>query len=467
MKPQTPLYQKLKHYADEHYTSYHMPVHSYRSPVCDAFGMETIALDTTELDATDNLVQPEGCIAQAHQAAAEAFGCDFAHFMVGGSTAGIHAMLLYACRRGDTVLIDRCAHASVLNACAMFGLKPVFIERELLPGCNIAAPLSAGKVRDSIQSHPTASAVLVTSPTYYGINSDLRAIADVVHNSSMLLLADAAHGSHYSFSPNFPESAIRSGADICTVSLHKTLGALTQTALLLANRNTGADERWKTAINMVQTTSPSYLLMCSAELCIADMCVRGRIILPELAKQVFSLAHSLQSRTLLRCLPASGVDCDPLRLTISCLNYDITGYELAQRLHAVYHIDVEMADPEHVVCIIGPYIQPGQLHVLEEAIVELVSHYPATERGPLPLGLPLAKFGRMPTEAFAAESELVPLEECCGRICAANLCVYPPGIVVVACGCEMTPEACDYLTLHIRRGGQVTGLRNSLVPVVK
>lgn len=270
MEMKAPLWETIKKYSLQGYTSFHMPVHGGgRALPAELAG--SAALDVTELDATDNLANPKGCIKKAHFEAAKAFGCEFAHYMVGGSTSGIHAMFLGTCKRGDTVLVDRCAHMSVLNACAMYDLKPAFIERDVLPIFSIAAPLKSEQVTAAIKKTPHAKAVLITSPTYYGVCSDIASIAEAVHRAGMLLLVDSAHGSHFAFCDSFPATPIQAGADLCTMSLHKTLGALTQTAILLGNGGSFDKTRLKMAINMVQTSSPSYLLMSVADYVLSDM----------------------------------------------------------------------------------------------------------------------------------------------------------------------------------------------------
>lgn len=467
MKYTAPLYQALLQHAKEGSVPFHMPVHTPDGPLAAAFGEQALAFDTTELEKTDNLACPHGCIAQAHDAAAKAYHCCFAHFLVGGSTAGIHSMLLYACQRGDTVLVDRCAHVSVLNACAMYGIQPQFIERFVLPDGQMVAPLSAAQVQEAIYRCPTAKAVLITTPTYYGVNSDLRSIADVVHRHGLLLLADAAHGSHYAFCSSYPESAIEAGADLCAVSLHKTLGALTQTALLLANGPRIAAARLKTILNMVQTTSPSYLLMASADLALKDMCAHGEEILSRAARLVADAVHRLEKATSFSCLPSPSLSCDPLRLTIGCSFYSITGYALAQSLLDGYGIEVEMADMHHIVCIVSPYIKEGAMARLTEALIEISRTPSPASRTTLTPQLPPLLLRLPPEQAFRSEIEYLPLKHCARKIAAANICIYPPGVPIAVWGSELTEQACDYLACYLSSGGQATGLReDGWVPVI-
>ena len=215
--------------------SFHMPVHGggmlFDPQVREMF----LQLDLTEVGRDRQPRPSDGPYrTDTSKYGARLFGADNAHLLVGGSSAGLHAMLLACLRRGDTVLVDRCVHQSVLNACTLYGFQPVFFRtdtvRRLFDSGRGGAQQPAAHCAEE---NPHAKAVLITTPTYYGICSDVAAIADIAHWHNMALLADCAHGPHFAFCDKLPNIPTEDGADLCVLSLHKTLGAPTQTALLL------------------------------------------------------------------------------------------------------------------------------------------------------------------------------------------------------------------------------------------
>ncbi len=464
-----PLFDAVRKYARQKHLSFHMPVHGGGSALPPDVAGALGSFDVTELDATDNLACPDGCILEAHRAAAGAFGCEFAHYMVGGSTSSIQAMLLATCRRGDTLIVDRCAHASVINACVMYGIMPVFAERDTLDDFDVAAPVSPGSIARAAAENPHAKAVLITTPTYYGICSDVAAIARLTHDAGMLLLADCAHGSHFAFCDSFPQPPVRQGADLCAMSLHKTLGALTQTSVLLGSGNRFDKARLKAAINMVQTSSPSYMMLCVADFIRADLAERGNALLSLAAVRSEAVASAIQAQTLCRCLPRQGGMHDPLRLVINFSAYGISGYEAARILRESHRMEVEMSDRHNIVCIVGPYATQGELQSLQEAVIAiaLALDKPCLQRA-ASLPLPVIEMRMNPAGAFCADSELLPVGQCRGRISAANIAAFPPGVPVIVCGCEITAESLDYLTAFTADGGRVSGMsQTDRIAVVK
>ena len=223
----------------------------------------------------DNLCHPVSVIREAEELAADAFGAAHAFLMVGGTTSSVQSMVLTACKRGDEIILPRNVHRSVLNALVLCGAVPVYVNPEVDNRLGISLGMKREQVAKAIAEHPNAVAVLVNNPTYYGICSDLRAIVRMAHDAGMLCLADEAHGTHFYFGGGLPVSAMAAGADMASVSMHKSGGSLTQSSLLLTGPNVHAGYV-RQIINLTQTTSGSYLLMSSLDISRRNLALRGR-----------------------------------------------------------------------------------------------------------------------------------------------------------------------------------------------
>lgn len=458
------LFRQIYDFSSQKRISLHMPVHSGGALYDNALGNNMLKLDLTELDATDNLAAPSGAIQAMHESMARLFRADNAHILVGGSSSGIHAMLLSCVKRGGTVLVDRCAHISVINACIMYGITPVFIDREIDPEYMLPRALTPSALENTLAAHPNADAVLVTSPTYYGICSPIDELARISHNYGAVLIVDCAHGSHFAFSPALPMLPTELGADMCVLSLHKTLGAPTQTALLLHKSDTISFSDVKSCLNMVHTTSPSYMLMCAADTLCAKMASEGETLVKNMLDTAQYARELITKQTHCRCLYQNGGDL--ARLVINFSSYSTTGYEVSDILAKEYKIDVEMADLCNIVCITAPLTSRSEIEQLAAAITEITSRLTEahTHRfAPVP---PLI-IEQSPHDAFFGEKELAEPDDCIGQICADTISVYPPGVPCLISGAKICPEAISCIKSALLSGGTVTGLHNGKIRITR
>ena len=200
-------------------------------------GEKCLSLDVNSMKPLDNLCHPVSVIREAEKLAAEAFGAAHALLMVGGTTSSVESMILYALRQGDKIILPRNVHRSVINALVLSGGEPVYVSPEIDEALGIPLGMKVSGVEEAIRRHPDAKAVLVNNPTYYGVCSDVRAIARIAHDKGMLVLADEAHGTHLYFGKDLPASAMAAGCDLSAVSMHKSGGSLTQSSFLLAGPN--------------------------------------------------------------------------------------------------------------------------------------------------------------------------------------------------------------------------------------
>ena len=260
------LYEKLIEYSSSGVYPMHMPGH--KRAVDKTAARLPYDIDITEINGFDNLQSPSGLLLETAELAASIYGSDKAFLLVGGSSVGILAAIGAHVPRGGKILISRNSHISVHNAIALFGLHPVYIDPDVDEATGIPINIPPDSIRIAIAKEPDIKAVVITSPTYEGFISDIKTIADIAHTNHIPLIVDSAHGAHLGFSPDFPPDAVSSGADVVVMSLHKTLPALTQCALLHI-RGAQANTREITRLlSVFQTTSPSYVLMASIDRCL-------------------------------------------------------------------------------------------------------------------------------------------------------------------------------------------------------
>ena len=273
-----PIYEALERFRKMRVVPFDVPGHKRGrgNPELTRFlGEQCVGVDVNSMKPLDNLCHPVSVIREAEQLAAEAFGAAHAFLMVGGTTSSVQSMVLTACKRGDEIILPRNVHRSVINALVLCGAIPVYVNPEVDHRLGISLGMKREQVAKAIEEHPNAVAILVNNPTYYGICSDLKAIVEMAHKAGMLCLADEAHGTHFYFGENLPISAMAAGADMASVSMHKSGGSLTQSSFLLAGPNM-QEGYIRQIINLTQTTSGSYLLMSSLDISRRNLALRGK-----------------------------------------------------------------------------------------------------------------------------------------------------------------------------------------------
>ena len=275
----TPLSDELLKNANSSFIPFDVPGHKGNTfELINYFGKQSILLDKNSRYSIDNLCQPTGVIKEAEELAADAFCAQDAFFMVGGTTASVQSMIMSACTHGDKIILPRNVHVSVINAIILSGAIPVYINPRIHEILGISLGMTIDDVRQSIAYNTDAKAIFVNNPTYYGICSDLKEICKIAHEYNMLVLVDEAHGTHFYFHEHLPMSAMQCGADMTSISMHKTGGSLTQSSMLLINK--GLDKEYiRSIINLTRTTSASYLLMASLDIARKKMALDGHSLL--------------------------------------------------------------------------------------------------------------------------------------------------------------------------------------------
>jgi arginine decarboxylase len=465
----TPLIQALRHWTEHSHAPFYTPGHKHGRGMGTEFQelWQTAGLrgDLAELPGLDNLADPDGPIAEAQELAAQTFGADHTRFLINGSTAGIIASILATCSPGDRILLPRNIHKCVIAGLIHSGAVPIYMQPEYNPVLDIAHSVTPATVERSLQLHPAISAVMIVAPTYYGVCGDIAGIAEIVHQYQIPLLVDAAHGAHFGFHPDLPPSALALGADLVVQSTHKLLGAMTQAAMVHIKGDRIDRHRLDRSLQLVQSSSPNYLLMASLDSATAQMATHGKELLDR------TLALSDKARAELNTIPdlftldfsqpgAGYRYFDPTRLTVTVTDLNLNGYEADELLCQQYKVVAEMPVLRQLTFIISIGNQEWDIEMLVAGFQSLAKHH----RGSYPVSLPLCnQISQLtipvltPREAFFAKQTTVPIAAAVDRICAELVCPYPPGIPALIPGEIVTRASIDYLQQILSSGGEIVG----------
>ncbi len=432
--------------AQEGRVSFHMPGHKMRRG-------EASRRDTTELPTTDDLHEPQGPYRELAQRLRRLYGAGASLPLVGGSTRGVQLMILTALRPGETLLLPRDAHLSAWSACALGGVEAVPIPLRLDEETGLAE-LAEEDVLTAMEAHPEARALLLTRPDYYGRLPDYGRIAQAARARGLKLLVDEAHGAHLRFLGLTDAEAL--GADLWTQSLHKTLPALTPCAVLHL-RSAGDLPAARRLHRMLETSSPSSLLLHSMERALDELEAGGEEKLKKLAQRCTALRKELSADARFRGTAAFAARyaLDPTRLVIDVRGTGLSGTAAAEALRA-QNVDVEMAGESTLVCLPSIASEEADFDALRRALQAL----PVGERA-VPAAEPLPRPGMRACsvrEAAFGAVRGVPLERAAGCIAAGSVGLYPPGVPLCAPGERLTEESARALRRAQERGRTVFGL---------
>lgn len=416
------LYDKLK---NNKRIPFHMPGHKRNIKLLgDKFPYD---IDITEIDGFDNLHSPDGIIREIEEKAKEVYESENSFILVNGSTVGILAGILTTVKQGDTVLIARNCHKSVYNGIELAGAKAEYILPEL-DKYGILKAVEPAEFEEKISLF-NPRLVVITSPTYEGVNSDIEKLCDITHKYNIPIMLDAAHGAHYVGYAKY--------ADITVMSLHKTMPALTQCALAHVNGRLVSHEEYRIKLSMLETSSPSYLLMSSVEECL-ELNLDYRTFINKRDK-LFKECKELRHLEL--------IDYDISKLVIFCGNCNINGVKLAEKLRIEYNIEVEMAAKNYVVLILTACDDYKNYKLLRKALFQIDDNLKSEEF--IPDDLP-----HLPKRAsyISKDKELFDFDTSSGKVCAEYIWAYPPGIPIIVPGEIISEEIISYIKDSIKQG---------------
>ncbi len=453
------LYDKLKSYSQSGVYPFHMPGHKRH------FYNEKLPyeLDITEIDGFDNLQNPSGCIKAVEDKAARLYDVKKAFISVNGSTGGVLAAVRSMTKRGDHVLVARNCHASVYHAIELLGLKPEYILPEYYEKCDLYAWVSAKQIENKLEEYGDISLVILTSPTYEGVCSDIKAIAKVCRNNGAKLFIDEAHGAHFPFSESFPQEAVKAGADAAVVSLHKTLPSMTQTALLLTDSEE-LSQKLKSNLAFFQTSSPSYILMASVEMCL-DYIETNKSEFEIYTENLNRFYNSAESLSRLKLLNKYDFDFgfDLGKLVITTKNTNLSGVELAKILRKKYKLEIEMSSLNYVIAMTSVCDNRSGFDRLIKALLEIDSNCLTAKEISSPCfkpSVPEQSFSPCRAENFS--SSTIKLDYAENKASLEYIWAYPPGIPLIVPGEIISCETILLIKNLINGGVSVYSSQNNL-----
>ncbi|TJX13196.1 aminotransferase class I/II-fold pyridoxal phosphate-dependent enzyme [Tissierella creatinini] len=457
----TPVFEALKNLMKENSVSFHMPGHKGRNALVD-WSKYIPYFDTTELEGMDNLLEPRGIIQESQEYAAKVFGAKATYYGVNGSTGSNYIALATITKPGDKVLIQRNCHKSIHNGMIINRLNPVYISPNYNENFNLLSGIDPEEVDEILKAEPDIKAVALTYPNYYGVCYDLKAIADIVHKHNKILMVDEAHGPHMGFSDKLPMSALQAGADLVIHSTHKTLPSFTQTSLLHVNSDRIDLNKLRDRYQLYTSTSPSYLFTLSNEAACAYMdSEEGKSKLDwniEKCKEVIDRLNKIDGVEVFIGDPEDKtiVAKDITKILISIDG--ISGSQIKKRLKSEYNIRLEMADYYYALIFCTLMNEEEDYERLVAAIEDLAKKTDNEEIEYVNIKMPEPKIIISPSEAYFGKKEQVQLKDAIGRMSAAPIIPYPPGIPLVAPGEEITKEIYEHILFLMDNGLEIVGL---------
>ncbi len=452
----TPLYDAVKKYIDDKVIQFHVPGHKQGlgiQELRDYIGENVLRMDANGMDDLDYINNPCGVILEAENLFAHAFGAKKAYFLVNGTTSGVQAMIMSTCNPGDEIIVPRNAHKSTIGAIILSGALPVYVQPEINVKLGIAMGISTKSIIQTIEKHPNAKAVFVINPTYYGVASDLKAIVEIVHKHDMAVLVDEAHGAHMPFHHEFPLSAMNAGADASAASMHKTAGSMTQSSILLIKNHRILPNTVKQVLNLIYTSSASYILMCSLDIARKQLATKG----PELLEEALQLARWARDEiNAVDGLYAFGkeliglpgcYDFDETKLGIHVRGIGYTGYEIESKLRKEYNIQIELSDLYNIMAIVSLGHRKKDLEALVNALKDIAFKNKGKQIKNITHIPHIAKTIVSPRSAFYSPKKIIKLEDSEGEISGEMIMAYPPGIPIICMGEKITRDIIDYIKI--------------------
>ncbi len=457
-----PIISFLTSHADKKTVSFHMPGHKgsaiYRKYGYTEFLEKMMDCDITEIIGADNLFQTEGILKAVQEEYAKLYNVKRAYMLVNGTSGGVIAAIMASVPKGGKLVMARNSHKAIYNALLLADIQPVYAYPEMIEEYGISGEITAEEITRCLDENPDASAVILPSPNYYGICSDIRKIAEIVHSRGKILIVDQAHGAHLKFFSDcgfsdMPQSAEEQGADIAVNSIHKTLASFTQSAALTFNSDLLDHYTLEDKLQMIQSTSPSYILMGSLDI--------NADIIKNHKEEVFTAWHDAlvyfyaEAEKIPGLAVIRDAKLDFTKINLDMSAYGLSGAELEQMLMEK-DIYAELTTGNILMCMTGIGNTKADMEKLLEALKEIAASRKIVEgKKQTPPAVLEARFELC---AVPAKKERVPLEKGAGRICASSIIPYPPGIPFICPGERITDEVITYIAALRETGEKVIGV---------
>ncbi len=472
----TPVFTAMQEYRDRKVIPFDVPGHKHGRGLKEYkeyFGDAMMELDVNSMKPLDFLGNPIGVIKEAEALLADAFGADHGYFIVNGTSFAVQVMIMAAVRSGDKIILPRNVHKSAINALILCGALPVYMEPEIDEEMGVSHNITLQSLEKAYTAHPDAKAVFIINPTYYGAVCDLKAVVEYCHSRDMLVLVDEAHGTHFHFNDSFPLSGMQAGADVSAVSLHKTGGSLTQSSALLVNDRVIDGHYVRKVINLMQTTSPSYLLMGSLDVARKQLALHGEAMLDhiiEVAEYARKKINEIPGCYAIgnEAIGNPGIfNFDPTKLSVTTRNMGLNGMELYDLLRDQYNIQMETGDIFNSLAILSLGDDYDHVDALIDALTDIQKKFQGERIEYKKIDLHYPEVVLTPREAFYAEKDVVLLEDTAGRISGESLMSYPPGIPVVSYGELINASVIEQIKLFKSSHGIITGMEDPEANTIK
>lgn len=465
------LYDSLIEYAKNGRYGFHMPGHKRQGSLLN--GMDPYDIDITEIEGFDNLHCARGIIKNSMDKASEELGTDRTWFMVNGSTGGILAAINSVTYIGDTILIGRNCHKSVYNAVEIRNLKAEYLYPKVIEELGIFGGYDVLDVEKKLSQNPNIKAIVITSPTYEGLVSDVKKIAEIAHRYNAVVIVDEAHGAHFSLSDKLPIPAYKLGADIVIESSHKTLTSLTQTALIHLMRGRVCERKLERYLSVYQSSSPSYVLMASIDKCINDISEQGEEKTEKLLTKIKDFRENVNNLKNMfipgeELINKHGiVDVDPTKLSIFIKGKATTGVKLASILREDFNFEVEMEGENFVLAITSISDNLDKLDELYEALKKIDESLVSKEEKICLKVIGENKSAMSAYEALQLDTEYIFIGDSQGRISAEYVSLYPPGIPLIVPGEIISQEMIEKIKEYKELGLNIIGLDDEKINKIK
>lgn len=486
------LYDKLREYSSSSY-AFHMPGHK-RNKIFDF--CNPVEIDITEIDGFDDLHHADGILKECMDYTAESYGADKTYFLVNGSTAGILSAVSAVTNYNDEIIVARNCHKSVYNAVEIRGLRPVYLYPEYISEYGISGGIKPEHVKNALREHTEVKAVIIVSPTYEGVCSDIKIIAEVVHEAGCILIVDEAHGAHFKYNNYFPESALELGADIVVQSLHKTLPSFTQTALLHVRSANVDISKVQKFLSIYQSSSPSYVFMAGMDRCIRWMSNEGIDFMEKYCNALEHLRDRLKNLKNLVLITESIVDKYDVRALdrgkiIICVKNFNGGRILYDMLRLRYNIQPEMHTGCYVTFMTSIGDNMSALEYLGDVLLKIDTYFESVEalitllkgteykdeyiniKALSQIKIPAEsqavidnEIVFIPAKAVEMYTESADLESCTDRISGTYIYIYPPGIPLLVPGERINKETINIIDEYLKAGLRVHGIDDMKIRVI-
>ena len=459
----TPYLDALKNYISRGTAQLDVPGHqqgNVANDLKDFIGPEIFKCDVNAPIGMDNLANPHACLQEAEDLFADFAGAKNSFFLINGTSSGIIAMIMSACHANDKIILPRNVHKSIVSALILSGASPIYIMPKIDADLEIANQPTVDEYISAMHKYPTAKAIFVINPTYFGAVNDLKRLVEEAHKRGIAVLVDEAHGAHYYFDDKGPISAMKAGADMSSVSFHKTGGSLTQSSVLLLNSEYIDRVSVQKALNILNTTSPSTILMASLDAARKFVATKGQEAM-EKTHEISKYAREQISKIngFVPCgkdhfITRGCYDYDETKLVIKLEHLDINGFDVYQLLQKDFQIQIELAETYAIMAILAIGTGKKQIDRLIAALKDISKkHYKKSyEYKRHAFGIEFPFQIMRPRGAYHAAGKRVPLKDAVNEISKESIMIYPPGIPLIVPGEVFTKDLVKRIEAYKKNG---------------